>query len=219
MQKRAIFGVLILGLISAAIFGQQGFTVTDHPTTFVFGVFEGRTYQAILEPGKPPQWSHAVTLRFIQLDASPIPDLDPPVPPDTLSERATAIYREAAKVNDQATAAKLGSLYSEIAKKVTAGEIKTQATIAAVVKGATDMLLGDKAAAWKPTRDVFGAQWVKLAQEGGKDADFAELLNEASDGFRAAGPNAGAIDLNKILEIIRLIMELLKLIPQEGGAK
>lgn len=151
---------------------------------------------------------------------SPTPP-QPPVPGPVLTARAIAVRDSSAKATTDpkrdATAGELGALYGEIAKKVRAKEIVGQSTIAAVVKGTTDMLLTPKGAAveaaWKPTRDVIAAQWTKLAQEGGKDEDFVKLLEEAADGFNASVKLVQAIDIQVILKIIQMIMELLKLFP------
>jgi hypothetical protein len=154
----------------------------------------------------------------IRLDGKPTPPPDPK--PDVLTARATAIKAAALKVTGDAnrdkTALELAALYEEIGKKVTAGEIKGPDTIAAVAKGAADILLsqGNRSAAWQGVRDAISTQWSAVAQEGGKDADYAKLLGEISDGLTASVQQPQAIDIAMIMKIIQLIMGILKLIPQ-----
>jgi hypothetical protein len=146
--------------------------------------------------------------------------VDPPDNPDpVLSERAVAIRDAAAKASaDPAkdeTAMKLSVLYSEIAKRV-GTEIKGQETISFTIKMATDSVVGSKpetVAAWKPMRTAMEAQFVKLAQEGAKDADYAKWLNEVSAGVSASVSLNQAFDLAKILEIIKLILDLISKLP------
>jgi hypothetical protein len=146
-----------------------------------------------------------------------------PVVPDdpdpVLTERAKLVRDAAAKAsadpNKDETAMKLSVLYSEIAKKV-GQEIKGQETISFTIKMATDQVIGTNAAtvaAWKPTRDAMTVQFTKLAQEGAKDADYAKWLNEVSTGVQASVSLNQAFDLAKILELIKLILELIKNLP------
>lgn len=155
----------------------------------------------------------AKTIPVITLDGQPTPPPDEPV---KLTVRATAIKTAALKAtadpNRDKTAQELAALYDEIAKRVTAGEIKGPDTIAAVAKGAADMLLSQRnsAAAWQPMRDTMTSQWTAAIQEGAKDADLAKLLEEVADGLNASVLNPQAIDLAMLLEILKIVLELLK---------
>lgn len=154
-----------------------------------------------------------VRVNELTLDPSPTPD---PVP-SALTARAKAIKQAAEKVtadpSREETAGQLVTLYVEIAKKAKAGDIKTQEMIAFAVKYGTDSLLNGKGTkvkqAWQPVRDLFSDQWAAVLQEGGSDADYAKLLNEAADGLNASAPNKKAIDIAMIMAIIKMIMEII----------
>lgn len=219
-MKRLILALLLLcGVAQAA----------DPDFTFI--VRGGRYFLVTIEDGIPV--NHPVTVRFVPFEGNspnPTPDPQPDPDPDpVLTERAKAIRSAAllvtGDVNRARTALELATLYSEIAKKVRAGEIKTPTLILAVVKGSTDELLRQRNAVepWKGTREVLSAQWAALLQEGGTDEQFAELLDEAADGLedtlsklkRQEMSKAKAIDIQMIIRIILMILELLN----KSGAK
>lgn len=147
-----------------------------------------------------------------------------PTPGPILTERAKAV-RDAtaravtdAKQAENATA--VAMLYTEIAKQVRAGKLKGSDVIAFACKYGCDKVLeGQPAtaqAAWLPMRNVLSGYWTSVTQEGGTDAAFAALLDEASAGITAAVPKsqAGALDLQKIIQIIKVILDLiLQLFP------
>jgi hypothetical protein len=171
-----------------------------------------------------------ITSRFKQVIVLDGPAPNPtPDPSPTLTERGKAVRDLAAKVVDPKRAelaTKLAILYGEIAKKVRSGEVKGQESIAFVVKSATDMVLKDGTLAqWQATRDAIGGYWAKLAQEGAADVEFAKLLEESAAGLQASVPAeaAKALDLAKILELIKLILDLLSKLPHDsfpaGGGK
>lgn len=157
-----------------------------------------------------------IKVNELTLDPSPTPVVPVPVP-SSLTERGKAIMAAATKVtkdpNRTTTAKQLAQLYVELAKKVTAGDLKTQEMIAFGVKYGTDtLLLGQGKAvkeAWQPVRDVLSEQWAAVVQEGGDDADYAKLLNECAAGLNASAPQKEAIDIAKILEIIKMIMSII----------
>ena len=158
------------------------------------------------------------SVKIIKVGSSPAPVPDPdPAPTPVLTERATAVRDAAAKAtadpNRDETATKLAVLYGEIAKRIRAGEVKGVDAISFVAKAGADAVIGTNAATWKPTKDVLGAQVVKLAQEGGKDGDYAKLLDEASAGLTASITLNQAFDLAKILELIKLILDLIAKLP------
>jgi hypothetical protein len=153
---------------------------------------------------------------------------DNPVPPpddDTLTARAAAIKAAAEAVTSDPqrtkTAQQLAELYRQIGAKVTAGQVKGQATIAFAVKYATDTLLNGKgrqaAEAWQPVRDVFSQQWAAVLNAGGSDADYAKLLGECATGLNASAPGEPQIDIAMIIKIIEMVLEILKLLPFNAG--
>lgn len=154
-----------------------------------------------------------VTIIEVGGDGPVIPP-DGPVTPTTLSANAKAIKDEAIKAfadsNRDLTAAQLAVLYQEIAKRILAGEIKGQDAIAFTAKAGADAVIKTNTAAWKPMRDKFGELFVKLAQEGGKDADFAKLFNEVADGLNASVSKQMALGDGKLLELIKIILEIVK---------
>jgi hypothetical protein len=145
-------------------------------------------------------------------DPGPGPDPDP-----DLTERALEIKKEADIVqgdpNREETAVQLGAVYAGIAEKVRDGDISGQANIALAVKYGGDFLLNPKGVAdnWQQVRVTLNEQWVAVVQQGGKDADYAKLLEEAASGLYASG-NRQNIDIEMILKIIKMIMEILSLI-------
>jgi hypothetical protein len=159
---------------------------------------------------------------IIKVGGPVVPPVDPPIDPPVdpvLTPRATAIRDAAAKATADTTrdktAMELSVLYGEIAKRIKSGEIKGQDAIAFIAKTAADTIINKTNAptAWKPARDALGAQWTKLAQEGGKDADYAKLLEEASAGLAASISLPQAFNLAEILELIKLILDLISKLP------
>lgn len=143
-------------------------------------------------------------------------DPQPAPTPDTLTARAQKM-RDAAKAvtgdaDRQATAAILGAYYREIAAKVKAGEIKGKDQIAFAIKTGCDMLLTSRKASapWDPVRSVAAEYWTSLAQEGAADAEYARLLDEVAAGLEAACDQPQAVDLAMIVQIIKLVLELLE---------
>jgi len=142
--------------------------------------------------------------------------------PGDLTVRGLEIKREADIVqgdpNRAQTAAELAAIYRAIADKVTDGEISGQAHIALAVKYGGDFLLNPKPGniteKWQQVRVTLNDQWIAVVQEGGQDADYAKLLYEASDGLDASsGLDTPQIDIAMIIKIIKMILEILALIP------
>lgn len=208
-------------LMSLAILAVMSLTALADPVVVLLDDAKPGSYLVTVDAaGK----TTVIRTKVVRVGQAPNPDPDPD-PDPVLTQRAKEIRDAALKATDDAnrsrTAAELSVLYGEIARRVNAGEVKGDAMIAFIAKQAADVVIakGGAPAAWKPMRDAFGAQWIKLAQEGGKDADFAKLLQEASAGLSAstAGSNE-ALNFRQILEAIKVILDLLqKLFP--AGAK
>lgn len=158
------------------------------------------------------------------------PDPQPPDPPD-LPQRAREIA-DAARIvqGDPAratTAAMLAAAYREIASQITAGRLSGTQTITLAARLAADTVLERQkaAAAWQPVRDLQSDHVAALAQEGGSEGDYARLLGEWAAGLEASGPDADAdadtdvgLDLRTIVELVRLILELIDRLQPEGAA-
>lgn len=189
--------------------------------TLTIALWESKSYLIRTTPGQPPSFD-PVTIAYVQLGTDgPVP---PPPPPPTLTVRAKAIHAAAIKATTdpkrEESAGNLAAMCSAIAVKVRAGEIKTYTDIAGVTLGAWDLACNQSsiASAWAPTRKVIGDELTKLAQDGAADSEFAKYLEEVADGIKASTSRLQAIDLQKIMKWIQLIMEILKLIPLEDGA-
>lgn len=143
---------------------------------------------------------------------------NPPTPPgpNVLTDRAKAIKAAAELVQGdterETTAKGIAALYRELARNVTSGKLAGE-NILTAVRMTTDMLLANRSVKqnWQPVRDVVSAEWTKVAQAGGRDADYAKLLVEAADGLDASSPSK---EINPqlwamILEIVKIILALL----------
>ena len=182
--------------------------------------------------GTPKLTPHAGFKQVIFLDGVPGPP-PPPPPNPTLTQRAIAIrdaaLRATADKQRDRTAAMLSVLYSETAKQVRSGQLKSDNISIMASTGAT-MVLAKSAgesgqtqaaieAAWKPMRDTLTAQWAAALQEGGGDLALAALLEEASSGLLASVPQEAmprAIDLEQIIRLIMAIMEIIKQLFPKG---
>lgn len=137
------------------------------------------------------QGAGIVQVELVKPDGPVVP---PIIPDDELSASAKAIKAAAEKAtadpNQLATSWKLATTYREVSRKITAGTITGQETIALWVKMSTDMILGDATAkaAWQPMRDAFSLLWAREINKGGKEAEFAKLLTESAAGLEAVGP-------------------------------
>lgn len=154
----------------------------------------------------------------------PGPDPVPDPPSPVLTQRSIAVRDAANKATADAnradTATKLATLYGEVARKVRAGEIKGADSIAFVAKTGADMLISGNTATWQPFREVLSNQFAALLQEGGKDADYAKLLDEVSAGLMSSVPRDkfAALDLKQMLELIRMIIDMiLKMLPANAA--
>lgn len=133
------------------------------------------------------------------------------------------------------TGAALATVYSLVGDKVADGSIPTDQAFGAI-KAATNLVLNnaDDGPAWDTWRAAVSASLTKLQQEGSLttkaqiSATFREIaagMNAAS-GFKPAmlvGPEQapgkgilGGIDIDKLIKIIELVMQLLKLFGVGG---
>jgi len=143
---------------------------------------------------------------------------DPPVPPppDDLTERGKEIRNAALLVqgdpNRAETAKYLAELWRQISNNIKDDKINGEEAARFAVKYGTDMLLNQRNVAqnWESVREVLTEQWTDVFQRGGKDEDYAKLLDEAAAGLDASVPEGQPeIDLATILKIIELILELI----------
>lgn len=178
----------------------------------------------------------AVPLRVIRPGQSPSPPTDPtdpaPQPPTAFSGAVSSLTKQAiADGASSTTAAGLSAVYSLVSSGVKDGSIPEASALAAV-KAATDTVLANvaDAAKWAKWRTDLGLALETLKQQGalkipsaldevatgidsaiGKKIDPTKLagLTEAQQNREAA--ILDGLDLAKIIELIKLVMELLKL--------
>ena len=179
-----------------------------------------------------------VPFRVVRPGASPSPPPtvppvgQPPGSPSPFEAEVERITKEAlAKGGTATTGAALSSVYSLVADEVLAGRIAPASALPAI-KAATDLVLAKQAdgAAWATWRQSIGDALTILNQQGQlgtRDQVWAALrqiangLNKAT-GFnhspqalpKLAAPANGILDgvnLAQLMELIKLIVELLKL--------
>ncbi len=146
----------------------------------------------------------------------PVPD-DPPGPLSDFSKAVrTAAIAAVGDPDRSTTAQQLAELYRQIGVKIRAGQIKGETLAAIAVRFGTDTLMSGKNAraskAWRPTRDVISAQWLAVAQEGGTDAAYAAVLDDAAAGLDASTPGDPQINIAMIMTIIKMILEILAML-------
>ena len=102
-------------------------------------------------------------------------------------------------------------LYESLAGKIRGGALSGGDILTAAKIGADAVLSRQQAlVAWKPVRSVLGEQWAAVQQEGGSDADYGKLLDDAAAGLRASvRPQIDPERLARLLAMIREILELL----------
>ena len=158
-----------------------------------------------------------VTVAITDLDGvhpQPNPQPEPQPQPPVLAPRAIAIRDAASSVTDpkrDETATALAMLYEALAGKIREGSLTGSDILTATKIGADAVLSRQQAlVAWKPVRAVLGEQWAAVQQEGGSDADYAKLLDDAAAGLRASvRPQIDPERLSRLLAMIREILELL----------
>lgn len=168
----------------------------------------------VVRPGLPP--------------VGPPPD-QPPTTFEAEVERQTKAVLTAG--GSPTTGAALSSVYSLVADEVAAGRLAPGSALPAV-KAATDLVMSKQAdaAAWASWRTTIGDALTILSQQGklGTKEQVAAALRQVSGGLkRASGLNMtvaevlklqpdmlgilDGIDFAQLIELIKLIMELLKL--------
>lgn len=171
-------------------------------------------------------------IRVVRPGSNPSPPTDPPTtgtPFEAEVEKQTKAVLTAG--GTATTGAALSSVYSLVADEVAAGRIAPASALPAV-KSATDLVMTKQAdaAAWTPWRAAVGDALTILQGQGslGTKEQFAAALRQVSNGLNKATGFKGNpqgllalkpaqlgildnIDLAKIVELIKLVMELLKL--------
>lgn len=171
--------------------------------------------------------------RLVNVGGVPAPNPTPGPGPSTPFE--LEIKAQSAKVlangGTKTTGAALSSVYSLVADSVAEGSVTPEMALKAI-KAATDMVLANQAdkEAWLPWRTAVGDALTKLQQDGSlaTKEQYVSTLRQIAGGLKQATgfrqePQAlasqdpagkgivGGIDIGKIIELIKLIMELLKL--------
>jgi hypothetical protein len=200
---RLFFSGLAFLLLSPAIFGQ---TVTDKDGLIFADLSQYAKGEALILFRFNGDGS--VTMTRISIEATPF---GPIVPEEPTTDRAKEIRDAAISVDDPETAQKLALLYREIKRLVDDGTLDTQEKISLMLSRGQEMLLGAKAAAWKPVADIVSQHWAKMVQEGAAMSAFSGYLDEAAGGLEAASPNQALNPawIELIMMIIKMIMELL----------
>lgn len=179
----------------------------------------------------------AVPLKVVRVGKPSSPPVDPPPTNETFDEAVNRFTREAlANGGTKTTGAGLSSVYSLVSSGVSDGSIAPDKAFAAVKK-ASDSVVGVQAdgAKWKPFRDSVGAALTKLAGDGSLStggaldkSKVAAVLQRIADAMNAATGFDGnpqevsrqdpstagileGIDIAKLIELIKLVMELIKL--------
>lgn len=138
-----------------------------------------------------------------------------PHPSPELNQRSKTIASKAAAVaGDQhraETASLLAELYRRIADQIDDGTLQTQQEMQTASAFGIDTLLSRRnvAAAWKPVREQVSDYWVALVQEGKGAVDYSRLLRDVAVGLDASADNAQRLDIALILDIIKLMRELI----------
>lgn len=223
LTKASIFlGLLLCGVATAE---EVGVVVDDsRPGSYLVTVGADRAVSV-------------VPFRIVRPGASPSPPAPQPVPvppgnPSPFEAEVERLTKEVlSKGGTVTTGAALSSVYSLVADEVLAGRIAPASAMPAI-KAATDLVLSKQAdgAAWATWRQSIGDALTILSQQGQlgtKDQVWAALrqisngLNKAT-GFthspsalpRIAAPANGILDgvnLQQLMELIKLVVELLKL--------
>jgi len=161
---------------------------------------------------------------------SPIPNPSPTLTPfekEIQAQTKTVLVSEG---GSETTGAALSEVYSRVSSGVADGSIDHKQALAAV-KAATNLVLAEMPdkASWTGWRTAVGEALTKLQQEGALEtkAQISSALKQVSNGLNAATGYTpqlqtaakdgtgkgilGGIDIDKIIKLIELIMNLLKL--------
>ncbi len=192
-------------------------------TTVILSQIPDGTYVVTAVNGKAT-FTPAVTATGGTTPVPPLPPgPNPPTPdPDELTARARAIRDEAGLVqgdrNRDRTAQELAAVYRTVAAEVDKGTLKGNQIITAVSRS-TDMLMRLRGVAdsWQPVRDKVSEYWASVAQAGGGDAEYAQLLTEAADGLEASVANPQAINWAFILKLVMMIIQMITDLTEPMG--
>jgi hypothetical protein len=174
----------------------------------------------------------ASPLKIVRVGKPSSPPVDPPPTDETFDQAVTRFTREAlAAGGSKTTGAGLSSVYSLVSDGVSDGSIAPDKAFAAV-KRASDSVINAQSdgAKWKAFRDSVGAALTKLAADGKLTTkeQISAALQRIADAMNVATGFAGnpadvatqdpdtagildGIDIAKLIELIKLIMELMKL--------
>lgn len=175
----------------------------------------------------------ASPLKVIRVGKPSAPPVDPPPPTgETFDQAVTRFTKEAlAAGGSKTTGAGLSSVYSLVSSSVGDGSIAPDKAFAAV-KRASDSVINTQpdGAKWKAFRDSVGAALTKLAADGKLTTkeQISAALQRIADAMNVATGFTGnptevatqdpdtagildGIDIAKLIELIKLIMELMKL--------
>jgi hypothetical protein len=207
-MKRLLIALLILAMGTGPAAAQ---VVLD-----TSGAAPGRYYfQVTIAAGGAATVSALPAVPLVKPSPGPTPPV--PVPDDELSERALRIKAIAEGVSGDperaGTAVALAAVYRELALKISDGTIKGREAGAFAVKHASDLLLTSRKvkSQWASARAAISDEWAKLTQENAAAGEYVKLLNEAAMALEAsAGDAQPQLDWAMILEIIKLVIELLE---------
>ena len=172
--------------------------------------------------------------RLVRIGTTP-PPTDPQPPPPTLSPFAKQISLEATEVinagGSKTTAAGLSEVYSIVGGQVASGGLAHDQALSATSSAvAAVMAVQADRDAWKGFRDNLTATFAEMQQKGElttkeqyatvlKDvavglahaAGYTPAIQEQVDASNPSQPFIGGLDLAQIIELIKVILEVLKL--------
>jgi hypothetical protein len=228
--RRGLLGLALVFVAAAAIAEEVGAVVDDSkPATYLVTVHADRTVTIapfrVVRPGQGPPTSPP------NVPPTNPPPGNNPSPFEAEIERMTRDVLS--KGGTQTTGAALSSVYSLVADEVLAGRIEPASALPAI-KAATNLVLAKQAdaAAWAGWRTSVGDALTQLPLDT-KEQMWAALRQVANGLNRATGFNVSpaelvkwdagrlavgkadgildGIDLAQLVELIKLVMELIKL--------
>lgn len=141
---------------------------------------------------------------------NPTPNPDPDPSPDLT--RSKLFQKASESINDPQTAKILGAFYRQLATETKSGKIKTPEELTVAVGIVHDLVFrnqqtGEALTKWNPFKSLLQSQWTLTQQSGGLLSDYSKLLEDASDGLDASAPDAAAIDMTAIIQIIQIVLD------------
>lgn len=114
---------------------------------------------------------------------------DPVPPPSDLTQRGKEMRAACLQVTGdtakELNTKKMVALYRQVKLQTDDGRLKEQQTIAIVIKGAQDLLLGKSLDEWSPVTTQFGGHWGEMVEDGRPVGEYADYLGEAADGLES----------------------------------